>query len=265
MYAPRRTPSDVAFARTMGGLAMNDIGRAADAIRAAQRVICLSGAGISVASGIPHFRSAGGLWTRMDPMEYATRDAFVADPAKVWTLFRELEKLSRGARPNAAHEALARLEAEGFLDRIITQNVDGLHQAAGSMKVTELHGSGHRTRCTECFRAAPREPDDAGVLEVPRCDCGGLLKLDVILFGEALPVDEIRTALAAAEAADLIVVIGTSATVAPASTIPMMVASHGGQILEMNQERTVLSDQASLRLEGDLSQTLPALAAALLD
>ncbi len=243
----------------------NDVARAADSVRSAQRVICLTGAGISVASGIPHFRSAGGLWTRMDPMEYATRDAFVANPAKVWTLFREIEKLSTGARPNAGHEALARMEAGGFMDRIITQNVDSLHQAAGSRRVTELHGSGRRTRCIECNRAEPRVPDDGETEAVPRCDCGAPLKLDVILFGEALPVDEIRTAVAAAEAADLILVVGTSATVAPASTIPLMVLSHGGRILEMNQERTVLSDRAALRLEGDLSHSLPALAAALLD
>ncbi len=260
----RRTAPDVALGGTMGELEAEAVARAATAVREASRVICLSGAGISVPSGIPDFRSPGGLWTRMDPMEYATIEAFIGQPGKVWSLFREIETLSRDARPNPAHEALARLEAEGILDTIITQNVDGLHQAAGSRQVIELHGSGRRTRCTQCFQTATREAGEGEPQDVPLCECGGVLKLDVLLFGESLPVDEIRTAVAAAEAADLILVVGTSATVAPASTIPLLVLSHGGCILEMNLERTVLSERAALRLEGDLTQTLPALAQALL-
>lgn len=249
----------------MGGVDRAEVARAAAAVAAAKRVICLSGAGISVPSGIPDFRSPGGLWTRMDPMEYGTIEALHGDPAKVWSLFREIEAVSRGARPNPAHDALARLEASGVVHRIITQNIDGLHQAAGSERVTELHGNGRRTRCMRCSRTAERTPDAAPTTEVPLCPCGGVLKLDVILFGESLPVDAIRTAVAAAEAADLILVVGTSATVVPASTIPLLVLSHGGRILEMNLERTVLSDRVSLRLEGDLTRTLPALATALLD
>lgn len=247
----------------MGGFGKEAIASAAEAVRAAQRVICLSGAGISVPSGIPDFRSPGGLWTRMDPMEYATIEAFTSDPAKVWSLFSEIESLSRDARPNLAHEALAHLESEGILDGVITQNVDGLHQAAGSERVTELHGNGCRTRCMRCLRTDARSPEEARAPGVPLCECGGILKLDVVLFGEALPEEQIRAAVAAAETADLILVVGTSATVAPASTIPLLVLSHGGRILEMNLERTVLSARAALRLEGDLTQTLPALVDAL--
>jgi NAD-dependent deacetylase len=249
----------------MGVPGAHDLARMAEAFLSAKRVICLSGAGISVPSGIPDFRSPGGLWTRMDPMEYGTREAFIKNPEKVWSLFRELGRLSRDARPNPAHAALARLEAAGLLGRIITQNVDGLHQAAGSQRVTELHGNGRRIRCARCSRTQERVPDDAATAGVPLCPCGGVLRLDVVLFGESMPVDAIRTAVAAAEAADLILVVGTSATVVPASTLPLIVLSHGGRILEMNLERTLLSDRAALRLEGDLARTLPALAGALLD
>lgn len=249
----------------MGAAGSEVFEQVAAAVREATRVICLSGAGISEPSGIPDFRSPGGLWTRMDPMEYATIEAFSADPAKVWSLFREIDLLARSALPNAAHEALAVLEARGLLDRVITQNVDGLHQAAGSRKVTELHGNSRRTRCTRCFRLTPVTPEDLEPGDVPRCTCGGVLKLDVVLFGEHLPVAEIRTAVAAAESADLILVVGTSATVAPASTLPLLVLSRGGRIVEMNRERTVISDRAAFRLEGDLTRTLPALVEALPD
>lgn len=235
----------------------------AAAIREARSVICLSGAGVSVPSGIPDFRSPGGLWTRMDPMEYATLDALNEDPAKVWSLFREIEALTRDARPNAAHTALARLEAEGFLELLITQNVDGLHQAAGSRRVVELHGNGRRTRCMRCLRTEVREPGESIGDGVPRCECGGVLKLDVTLFGESLPMDAIRGAVTAAEQADLILVVGTSATVVPASTVPHIVLSNGGRVVEMNLERTVLSDRASFCLQGDLTHTLPALTSAL--
>ncbi|MCZ6690027.1 MAG: hypothetical protein O7H41_10520 [Planctomycetota bacterium] len=154
---------------------------AAEAIVRRCHAVALTGAGISVPSGIPDFRSPGGIWEKFDPMEYATIDAFLRDPAKVWEFFVELDELLLGAEPNPAHEALARLEAIGLLDGVITQNVDNLHRQAGSKIVVEFHGSGRQLICPGCGGRRYPEPD----MQIPPvCSCGQAMKPDVVLFGE---------------------------------------------------------------------------------
>jgi NAD-dependent deacetylase len=231
----------------------------AAALRAARHPLVLTGAGLSVPSGIPDFRSASGLWTRYDIEEYATIEAFLRHPEKVWRMFRELGQLVDGAAPNPGHVALAQLEQMGRLAAVVTQNIDGLHQRAGSRNVIEFHGTADRFRCVFCARVVPRA--EAGPLlrtdGIPVCPCGRLMKPDVVLFGESIPRAALREAVAQAEAADVILVAGTSATVAPASLLPEMVRRHRGLIIEANQEETLLSELADLRLDGDVAETLP--------
>jgi NAD-dependent deacetylase len=155
-------------------------------IRQSRRAVALTGAGISVESGIPSFRGAGGLWERYNPMEYAHIQALRTNPAKVWTLLKELDETITRARPNPAHYALAELEARGLLLGIITQNVDNLHQAAGSRKVVEYHGNALRFVCLACRRLFARQSLDFDQAPL-YCPCGGLIKPDVVFFGEPIP------------------------------------------------------------------------------
>lgn len=209
-------------------------------IRQSRRAAALTGAGISVESGIPAFRGAGGLWDRFDPMEYAHIRAFKANPAKVWELLRELDETIRRARPNPAHLALAALEAGGRLAGIITQNVDNLHQAAGSRRVVEFHGNALRFVCLECARPFPREGLDFAAAPL-YCPCGGLIKPDVVFFGEPISPAAQEAAQELARTCDLLLVIGTSAEVAPASYLPLIAKDHGAIIVENNLEPTRLT------------------------
>jgi NAD-dependent deacetylase len=227
-------------------------------LRQPGRKLCLTGAGISVPSGIPDFRSPGGLWSRLDPLEYATIRAFHENPQKVWTLFRELGLVLRSARPNPAHLALAGLQSAGFLQTIVTQNIDGLHGAAGSQGVIELHGNHHRMTCRRCGWQGPT-PLDLGPGEVPLCPQGHVPKPEVILFGENLPLAALEAAVRAAREASLIIVAGSSAEVAPASELPSIVKQGGGLVVEMNLGDTGLSALADLQVQGDLVETLPEL------
>ncbi len=240
---------------------------AAKALAASKHAIALTGAGISVPSGIPDFRSEAGLWTKFDITEYGTISAFRADPLKVWKLFKAIGEMVDGAQPNPAHVALARLEELGVIHTVITQNIDVLHQRGGSTRVIEFHGSGATLTCLACRKWFTH--DDARGLKdeegVPYCPCGAVLKPDVVLFGESIPDDSLRQAFREAERADLVLSAGTSATVAPASMIPAVVTSHGGKIVEMDLIRTALSDMAEHRVCGDLSVTLPKLAEAVED
>lgn len=219
----------------------------------------LTGAGISVASGIPDFRSPRGLWSRFDPMEYATIEAFRADPEKVWRFLRELERIVRGARPNAAHRALAALEEQGWLEGIATQNVDGLHQAAGSRRVIELHGSGRALVCLGCGRRYPAA-ERAGLGDPPRCRCGRILKPDAVLFGEMLPLGAYERALALVRGVPVLLVIGTSAAVYPVAELPREARAAGALVCEFNLEPTELTGGvAQLTIRGPADRTLPAL------
>ena len=226
-------------------------------------VVAMTGAGVSDESGIPDFRSAAGLWTRFDPMEYATADAFRRDPDKVWQMFFEVDDLVHGAAPNPAHTALAELEAMGVLSGVITQNIDNLHQTSGSRHVVEFHGSAARLVCLSCGARYASVDRPAKRPEPPECgECGSVLKPDVVLFGDPIPEPAIEEALRLAQGCQTMIVAGTSALVSPASEIPLVARQAGAALVEVNLERTPLSSYAAHRLVGKASQTLPALVAA---
>ena len=212
----------------------------ADLIRQSKRIVALTGAGISVESGIPDFRSKGGLWERFDPWEYATIQAFEKNPAKVWVMLKEMDDILIKARPNPAHYALAELETMGRLMGVITQNVDNLHQAAGSQKVIEYHGNAHRFVCRVCRGHWPREALDFSATPL-YCYCGGLIKPDVVFFGESIPEAALYAANSLAINCDLMLIIGTSAEVTPANILPEVAKNNGAVIVENNLTHTRLS------------------------
>ncbi|MCE4602605.1 MAG: NAD-dependent deacylase [Desulfurococcales archaeon] len=208
---------------------------AARLLRSSRYAIVFTGAGVSAESGIPTFRGSGGLWRRYRPEDLATPEAFQRDPELVWKWYSWRIRMVLEAEPNLAHKAIARLEEAGLVKAVITQNVDGLHRRAGSRNVIELHGSILRVRCTRCsYRSIlAREPGDIP----PRCPmCGGLLRPDVVWFGETLPLGELEKAWNEAAKADLVMVVGTSGVVEPAASIPLAVLSHGGSMINVNPE-----------------------------
>ncbi|MBW1682411.1 MAG: NAD-dependent deacylase [Deltaproteobacteria bacterium] len=231
------------------------IARAAEAIVGSELTIALTGAGVSVESGIPDFRSAGGLWEKFDPAEYATIEAFRADPEKVWRMLREMDAVVRGAKPNPAHTGMGELERMGYLHCIITQNVDNLHQEGGARNVIEYHGNAATLSCLSCnekYRA-----DEKRGNETPRCRCGAILKPDVVFFGEAIPYDAMNRSFQLASAAKALMVVGTSAVVSPANTIPSIAKRNGAVIIEINMERTHLTDSITdIFLQGSAGQII---------
>lgn len=221
------------------------IKQAAEDLARAKYGVALTGAGISINSGIPPFRGKGGLWERLDPMEFAHIDAFMRDPAKVWNiLIKEMKGIVDRARPNDGHKALARLEALGILKTVITQNVDGLHQMAGNTDVIEFHGSFAWNRCLDCNkRVATAEVD---LTEIPpRCECGGILRPDAVFFGEIIPPQHLRRSRQVAADCDLMLVVGTSAVVQPAALMPVIAKAGGAIIVEINPARTPLTEETS--------------------
>ncbi len=217
-----------------------ELWQAAEILVQSKSTVALTGAGISVDSGIPAFRGSQGMWEKFDPMEYASIDAFLRDPAKVWNMLQELEGVVLGAEPNQVHYALAELEGLGLLDVVVTQNIDGLHQVAGSRAVVEFHGSGRRLVCMDCGKSMHRgELAMAGM--PPRCTCGGLIKPDVVFFGEPIPQRALMVGMAAAQACSAMLVVGTSAVVAPASSLPVLASSSGAKVIEINLEPTPLT------------------------
>lgn len=241
----------------------HDLARVAEAI-AEGGAAAFTGAGASVESGIPDFRGGGGIWARFDPMEYATLTAFKASPAKVWRFFAALDELVRGKRPNAGHFALGRLDQQGLLRGIATQNIDGFHQASGvpAKRVIELHGNATRLGCIRCGYAEAR-PDLASVdpAKPPRCPgCGHALKPDVILFGEALPPGAMESARRLVQAVPVLLVVGTTATVYPAAELPQIARDEGHLVVEINKEATILTGgTAHISLLGPAGAVLPAL------
>ena len=221
------------------------IRKAAGDLTTGKYVIALTGAGISVESGIPPFRGKGGVWEKIDPMEYAHIDAFMNDPAKVWdVLIRGMKDVVDQALPNDAHKGLARLQELGIIKTIITQNVDGLHQAAGSTDVIEFHGNFAWQRCMDCSRKYQTSQVD--ISEVPpRCSCGGILRPDAVFFGEIIPPEAMRRSRQAAADCDLMLVVGTSAVVQPAALMPVFAKEAGAKIVEINPEKTPLTGQIS--------------------
>jgi NAD-dependent protein deacetylase/lipoamidase len=216
------------------------IERAAHAVRTARKTIALTGAGISAESGIPTFRDPGGLWDRYDPEEYATIQAFRRDPGKVWRMMKDFTEL-KTARPNPGHFALAQLEQLGLLHCIITQNVDNLHQAAGSREVIEFHGNMRQVVCMSCRKLLPLDELSLETLP-PYCGCGGVFKPAGVFFGEPIPPYALSRSQEEAQSCDLILVIGTSAVVYPAADIPRLAKETGAQVIEINPERTDLTD-----------------------
>lgn len=219
--------------------------RAVQDLADAGHAIALTGAGISVESGIPPFRGKGGVWEKIDPMEYATIEAFLRDPGKVWdVLIKAMTALVGKAQPNAAHLALARLEKLGIVQTIITQNVDGLHQKAGNTDVIEFHGNFAWQRCMECRQRIPTVEINLERIP-PRCSCGGILRPECIFFGEMIPPQHLARSQALASRCDVMLVIGTSAVVQPAAYIPVIAKQSGAVVIEINAEPTPLSDQVS--------------------
>jgi len=221
------------------------ISRAVTDLKHARTAVALTGAGISIESGIPPFRGKGGLWERFDPMEIAHIDAFVADPALVWrVLVKELKEVIDRALPNDGHKGLARMERMGILKTVITQNVDGLHQAAGSTDVIEFHGTFAWQRCTECETRVPTRDVDASVLP-PRCICGGILRPDAVLFGEMIPPIALTRSQEESSQCDVMLVVGTSALVQPAAFMPVIAQQSGATVIEINPEPTPLTGRIS--------------------
>ncbi len=239
-------------------------------MRSASRAVALTGAGISTPSGIPDFRSPGsGLWSRYNPMQVASLTAFRYNPDKFYAWFHELAAMIWNALPNPAHHALADLERAGFLAGVVTQNVDGLHQAAGSGTVIEVHGHLRQATCIRCHRSEPSTAHFARFVEtgeVPRCpECQGHLKPDVVLYGEQLPYAMLQKAHALFSTADLVLVGGSSLEVTPAAQFPLPSLNRGARLLIVNREPTYLDERAEAVFRNDIAQVLPQLAAEVLD
>ena len=228
-----------------------------------RNVVALTGAGISVESGIPSFRGAQGMWAKYDPLEYATLHAFMQSPRKVWEMLSEMVSVCGGAEPNRAHAGLSALEKMGVVRAVITQNVDGLHQAAGSRRVIEYHGNLDELVCVYCWKRYPtRERWTPGA--VPRCDCGEILKPNVVLFGEPIPWLAQEQAEEEARTCGVLVVIGTSAQVSPACDIPRIAKESGAAVVEINPEPTSLTASVTdIHLRGSASEVLRRLLEAL--
>lgn len=219
--------------------------RAASDLNAAKHIVALTGAGISVESGIPPFRGKGGVWEKFDPMEVAHIDAFMRDPGRVWSLLlKDMKEILDRARPNDAHKGLAKLEAWGKLKTVITQNVDGLHQMAGNTDVIEFHGSFARHRCLDCNRRC--ETHEINLSQIPpRCDCGGIYRPECVFFGEMIPPQHLLRSRQAAVQCDIMLVIGTSAVVQPAAFMPLVAKEAGALVIEINPEKTPLTGSVS--------------------
>jgi len=236
------------------------IKRAAQELAESKHAAALTGAGISVESNIPPFRGKGGLWEKIDPMEYAHIDAFMRDPAKVWNvLIKGMKDIIAQAQPNDAHMGLARLEALGRLKTVITQNIDGLHQAAGSTDVIEFHGNFAWQRCMDCNARIETVKVDMSRVP-PLCECSGIYRPECIFFGEIIPPQYLSRSQFVASQCDLMLVIGTSATVQPASYIPVISKESGARVIEINPERTPLtgsiSDYLIMGKAGDITRMI---------
>jgi NAD-dependent deacetylase len=221
------------------------IQQAAIALTRARSTVALTGAGISVDSGIPPFRGKGGLWEKIDPMAFAHIDAYERNPEQAWkVLYKELKDVLERAEPNDGHVGLFQLEAMGLLKAIITQNIDGLHQQSGSKDVIEFHGTFASQHCMVCGQGVPSDHVSYTALP-PRCDCGGVLRPDVIMFGEIIPPEHLQRGQMLASTCDVMMVVGTSATVEPAAYLPVIAKRSGATIIEINPESTPLTDRIS--------------------
>lgn len=235
--------------------------RAARLLSGARRAVAFTGAGISVPSGIPDFRSPGGLWSRFDPQEVASVQALAQNPRGVWEFLLDAVKMFRAAEPNPAHRVLADLEREGRLAGVVTQNIDGLHQAAGSQSVVEFHGSTRTWYCRRCSAAQDASRyHELTEADLPvTCSCGGLVRPSVVFFGEGIPSEAMLGSEMLLSGADLVLVVGTSGDVAPANSIPLRVKHGGGTVIEINLGPTAYEHISDVRLDAPAEIALPLL------
>jgi len=238
---------------------------AAELFRKAKRAVVLTGAGISTPSGIPDFRSEGsGLWSNDEPMEVASLSAFRTSPERFFNWFRPLADRIFNAKPNAAHKALAELENDKHEQIVVTQNIDGLHQKAGSKKVVEMHGTLRTLSCTECFRRVESQQFLQSYIEdgkIPRClNCNGILKPDVILFGEQLPLSAWLEAQRETRQCDLMLVAGSSLEVLPVAGLPMQALDRGAHLIVVNNTPTYVNVRADVVITGDVASIIPEIA-----
>jgi NAD-dependent deacetylase len=243
--------------------------RLAELLGSAGRVLALTGAGISVPSGIPDFRSPGtGLWANVDPMEVAHIEVFMRDPERFWRFYGQRFAALRGKEPNGAHHALVELERRGIVEAVVTQNIDGLHRLAGTRDLIEVHGTIGTSSCLECGErvelAEVRARLEAAPDGVPRCaSCGAALKPDVVLFGELLPEAALARASALAAQADLLLCVGSSLEVYPVAQLPQITLSAGGAVALVTMGPTPYDGDAVVKLDGDVVEELEAVVAAL--
>jgi NAD-dependent deacetylase len=235
---------------------------AAELFRKAKRTVVLTGAGISTPSGIPDFRSEGsGLWSRDEPMEIASLSTFRTTPERFFNWFRPLAHQIFDAQPNPAHEALVEFEWAGYQNIIITQNIDGLHQKAGSKHVVEMHGTVHTLSCTQCYKQFSSEEYLQPLIEVgtiPLCpNCNGMLKPDVILFGEQLPQSAWQTAQRATRQCDLMLVAGSSLEVLPVAGLPIQALDHGAHLIIINNTTTYVNVRADIVITDNVATIIP--------
>ena len=246
-----------------------ELARLVGLVRGARSVVALTGAGISVPSGIPDFRTPEtGLWETVDPMRVAHIDAFRSDPVRFWRFYGERFATLGAKQPNPAHRALVAMERAGMLDAVITQNIDMLHRKAGTRELVEAHGSIAACSCPSCGGSVAREEVRARLLEdsegVPRCErCGGPLKPEVVLFGEILAAEPLRCAQQLCERAELLLCIGSSLEVHPVAGLPLLTHDAGGAVAILTRGSTPLDGLASVRLSGDVVDELQGLLGAL--
>jgi NAD-dependent deacetylase len=246
----------------------SDAARLAELLGSAGRVLALTGAGISVPSGIPDFRSPGtGLWANVDPMEVAHIEIFMRDPERFWRFYGHRFAALRDKRPNGAHHALVELERRGVVEAVVTQNIDGLHRLAGTRDLIEVHGSIGTSSCLECGQrhelAEVRRRLESADDGVPRCECGAALKPDVVLFGELLPEAALARASALAAEADLLLCVGSSLEVWPVAQLPQITLAAGGSVALVTKGATPYDADAAVKLRGDVVEELSAVVAAL--
>lgn len=235
----------------------------AELIRQSRRMVAFTGAGHSTSSGIPDFRSPhSGLWVKDDPMLVASIWAFRLNPHNFYDWIRPMVDTLTKAKPNPAHVALAELERMGHLQVVITQNIDDLHQRAGSQHVLELHGHMREATCVRCYKKISVGPEVEELIrngQVPCCECGGVIKPDVILFGEQLPIRTLNQAMEEARNCDLILVAGSSLEVTPAADIPYLAVDCGAKAIMVNLEPTAFDTRADIVIHGDVTEILPRL------
>jgi NAD-dependent deacetylase len=232
---------------------------AAQALKSGAMTIAITGAGMSAESGIPTFRGEDGIWKKYAPEEYATIDAYNANPDKVWKFWVELAQSFGGTQPNPGHRALAELEEMGLLKAVITQNIDNLHEVAGNKTVIEYHGNARWLVCPRCRHRDPLDLSQHGD-SPPYCFCGTLMKPDVVMFGEMIPSQALVESARLAETATVVLVVGTSAQVYPAARLPVLAHQNGAYIIEANIEETDFTRSITHAfLQGPSGETLPKL------